>query len=251
MARIVLVHGAFGRAEVWDPAVPGLEAFGHQVEAIDLPGQGADRTPVEQVTLERYAERVCDALAEGAPAVLVGQSMGGMAVTQAAARCPERVAGLVYVSAFAPQDGQSLMDLVAYPEAAGDQVQAHLVVEGDPPLARLPADGARVALFNCCTDEQVRWGAARLGPQPVAVFGQPLSLEGADRESFERLPRAYIVCNQDRAIPPALQRRMLADVGCQPVIELDSDHCPWLSRGEEFVAALDQAVSAITPASTH
>ena len=95
MARIVLVHGAFGRAACWDRVVPGLRTAGHSVEAIDLPGQGDDPTPVEQVTLDRYAQRVCEALAEGPPAVLVGHSMGGMVITQAAARCPSLVARLV------------------------------------------------------------------------------------------------------------------------------------------------------------
>jgi hypothetical protein len=47
-----------------------------------------------------------------------------MAITQAAGQCPEQILGLVYVAAFLPADGQSLTDLVAYPEAAGDQVQA-------------------------------------------------------------------------------------------------------------------------------
>ena len=89
MARMVLVHGAFGRAACWDRVRPGLRAAGHDVEAIDLPGAGDDPTPVAEVTLDRYAQRVCEALADGPPAVLVGHSMGGMVITQAAARCPE------------------------------------------------------------------------------------------------------------------------------------------------------------------
>ncbi len=136
MARIVLVHGAFGRAACWDRVAPGLRAAGHSVEAIDLPGAGDDPTPVEEITLDRYAQRACEALAGGPPAVLVGHSMGGMVVTQAAARSPEHVARLVYVAAFLPSDGQSLIDITGLPEAAGDQVQANLVVEGEPPVAR-------------------------------------------------------------------------------------------------------------------
>ena len=147
MARIVLVHGAFGRAACWDRVAPGLRAAGHSVEAIDLPGAGDDPTPVEEITLDRYAQRACEALAGGPPAVLVGHSMGGMVVTQAAARSPEHVARLVYVAAFLPSDGQSLIDITGLPEAAGDQVQANLVVEGEPPVATMRArGGARGAL---------------------------------------------------------------------------------------------------------
>ncbi len=105
---------------------------------------------------------MCEALAAGPPAVLVGHSMGGMVITQAAARCPERIARLVYVAAFVPSDGQSLIDLTQLPEAAGDAVQANLVVDGDPPVATMPTEAARKALFHCCDDERPR-GPSRCG----------------------------------------------------------------------------------------
>ena len=56
MARIMLIHGAFGNASCWDQVVPRLRETGHSVEAIDLPGAGADPTPVAHVTLDAYAE---------------------------------------------------------------------------------------------------------------------------------------------------------------------------------------------------
>jgi pimeloyl-ACP methyl ester carboxylesterase len=246
--RIVLVHGAFGGAWCWEPVLPGLRAAGHTVEAIDLPGHGEDKTPVAEVTLDAYADRVCGVLAAGPPAVLVGHSMGGVVVTQAAARNPDHVAALVYLAAFAPADGQSLMDLTALPEGAGDEVQANLVVDGDPPVATMPAQAARHAIYGCADDEAAARAIAERGPQPVAPFANPLRVQESTREAFERLPRAYIVCLQDRAIPPALQRLMLAAAGCDPVIEIDTDHSPAVSRTDELVAALDRLATRARPA---
>lgn len=240
MPRILLVHGAFGRAACWDRVIPGLSAAGHSVEAIDLPGAGDDPTPVAEVTLDRYAQRVCEALSEGPPAILVGHSMGGMVITQAAARCPDRIERLVYVTAFLPQDGQSLIDITELPEAAGDQVQANLVVEGDPPVATMAPDAVREALCHCGDDEQAAWAASIRGQQPVAPFTHPVALGGPDADAFAALPRAYVMCLQDRAVKPALQRRMLEAGGCDRVIEIDTDHSVWASRPDELAAALNR-----------
>jgi pimeloyl-ACP methyl ester carboxylesterase len=244
MARIVLVHGAFGGAWCWEPVIPGLEEAGHTVQAFDLPGSGEDTTPVAEVTLDAYAERACGILAEGPPAVLVGHSMGGVVVTQAAARRPQLVDSLVYVSAFAPADGQSLLDLTQLPEGATDQVQANLVVDGDPPVATMPEAAARVAIYGCVNDDAAAEAVAKRGPQPVVPFTQPLQVPDDTRAEFERLPRAYVSCLKDLAIPPALQQRMYAAAGCDPVIELDTDHAPMLSRTKELVGILDKIASA-------
>lgn len=240
MARILLVHGAFGRASCWDRVVPCLHAAGHSVQAIDLPGAGDDPTPVAEITLDRYAQRVGEALADGPPAVLVGHSMGGMVITQAAARCPDQVERLVYVAAFLPQDGESLIEITRSPEAAGDQVQANLVVDGDPPVATIPPEAAREALCHCCDDEQFAWATSVRGRQAVAPFTQPVALDGPGRDAFTALPRAYVMCLQDRAVRPSLQRRFAHTAGCDPVIEIDTDHAVWASRPDELAAALNR-----------
>lgn len=246
MARLVLVHGAFSGAWCWEPVLPGLRAAGHTVETFDLPGSGSDHTPVAEVTLSAYAQRVSEVLAERPPAVLVGHSMGGMVVTQAAARSPEHVLALVYVSAFVPVDGESLLTLTAQPEAANDQIQANIVISGDPPVAVLPDEAARTAIYGCCSDEQFRWATGQRRPQAVAPMADPFVLEQTNAAAFRALPRSYITCLQDRSIPPGMQRLMFERAGCDPVLELDTDHAPQLSRTDELVGALDQLARAAT-----
>jgi pimeloyl-ACP methyl ester carboxylesterase len=238
MARFVLVHGAFHGAWCWEPLVAELSGtYGHAVTTFDLPGHGDDQTPVAEVTLDAYAQRICDALAEEPePAVLVGHSMGGVAVTQAAARCPERIARLIYVAAFLPGDGQSLVDLTKLPEGAGDMVQENMVVEGEPPVATMPAEAAREAFYGRCSPQQAAWAVEKLRPQPLAPFVTPVELEG----QHEGRPRAYVVSTDDRAVPTALQRRFVADNPDLDAVELEADHSPFLSATTELATALDR-----------
>src|SRR5918997_808405 len=148
MTRFLLVHGAFAGGWVWEPLKQALEAAGHTVEAPDLPGSGDDPTPIPEVTLGAYTDRVCAVLRERPePAVLVPNSMGGVVATQAAARCPERVAAIVYVAAFLPQDGDSLIALTQLPEGEGGSVQANMVGGGAPPVATMPGEASREAIF--------------------------------------------------------------------------------------------------------
>jgi pimeloyl-ACP methyl ester carboxylesterase len=238
MARFVLVHGAFGGGWSWEPIVGPLEAAGHTVETLDLPGGGDDPTPVEGITLEACADRVCSVLAQRPePAVLVGWSMGGVVITQAAANCPAHVASLVFLCAFMPSDGQSLLDLTRLPEGAADMIQANIVVEGDPPFAMLSDEATTAAIYNCCTPEQAAWAVARRRPQAVAPFATPVRVDDAVLAS---IPRSYVLTTQDQSIPPALQRRMIDEHPCRRVIELDADHAPQLSATDELVAALDE-----------
>ena len=235
MARFVLVHGAFGGAWCWEPVTGQLEAAGHTVEAFDLPGSGADETPVADVTLDAYADRVCAALvARPEPAVLVGYSMGGVVITQAAQQCAERIASLVFVSAFMPSNGQSLLDLTQLPEGKGDQIQANLTIEGDPPVAALSAEATAKVIYNDCTSEQAAWAVSKRRTQAVAPYTTPVEIDDA---KLAAIPRYYVLTARDQAMMPALQRRMIREHPCERVFELDADHAPFLSATDDLVAA--------------
>jgi pimeloyl-ACP methyl ester carboxylesterase len=242
LARFVLVHGAFHGAWCWEPLILALSEAGHTTHALDLPGAGEDATPVGRVTLDAYAERICERLAEQPePVTLVGHSMGGIAITQAAARCPERIARLVYVAAFLPADGQSLADLAGLPEGAGDGVQANMVVEGEPPVATMPQGAARKVFYAECAPSQATWALERLRGQPLAPFVTPVALGGANGD---RPAAAYVVAARDRAVPSALQRRMAREGGAGDVVEIDTDHSPFLSRTGELAALLERFAAA-------
>ena len=158
--------------------------------------------------------------------------MGGVVATQAATLAREHIDRLVYVCAFIPRDGESLQSLAGSPEGAGDLIQANMVVE--PPVAILPPDGAREACYGTCRPERAQWAVERIGPQPLAPLGTPVELGGG----LDPIDRRYVLTTQDKAVPPALQRRMSHDNPCREIAEISSDHSPFLSATSELAALL-------------
>ena len=91
MSTFVFVHGGWSGGWTWDKVVPLLEEAGHKVETPDLPGSGDDPTPIPEVSLQSYADRLSEVLdAQPEPVVLVGHSSGGQAISQAAEQRPTR-----------------------------------------------------------------------------------------------------------------------------------------------------------------
>jgi pimeloyl-ACP methyl ester carboxylesterase len=235
VATFVLVHGAWAGAWCWRDVAPLLRAEGHRVLAPDLPGHGEDRAPVAEMTLEAYARRVQETVeAAPEPVVLVGHSMGGMVVTQAAEHVPDRIARLVYLAAFLPADGQTLPQLAASFEGA-DRVQPNVVVDERAGTCVVAPAALVDVFFGECSEEDAAFAISRLVPESLAAIAAPVRVTP---ERAGRVPRAYIECLRDGAITLPLQRHMHAALPCDPVLALDADHSPYFSRPRELVAHL-------------
>ena len=234
MTTFVLVHGAWHGAWCWEKLTPLLEARGHRVLAPDLPGHGADRTPLAEVTLDAYAERVRATIAAQPEAVvLVGHSMGGVVITAAAERIPERIRTLVYLTAFLIGDGETLLGASGRdPESA---LVGNLVPDADGRSVTVKPDAIVPAFYATCSAEDAKRAIARLVPQPSAVFTTPVHWTP---ERAGRIPRVYIECLRDRAITLAAQRRMVEARPCAKLLTLDSDHSPFFSAPEALAAHL-------------
>ncbi len=126
----VMVHSAWLGGWAWYTVASLLEKQGHRVIAPDLPGHGKDKTPPAKVTLESYVKTVTDVLdSQGNPVVLVGHSLGGIVISQAAENRPDKVKSLVYLWAFLLPSGGSFMK--ATEGVKGSMVLDNLVMAQD------------------------------------------------------------------------------------------------------------------------
>jgi len=101
MSTFVLIHGAWHGAWCWKKIIPLLEKEGHKVEAPDLPGHGSHIVPIAEISLQLYVNHVCKVIdSQTEPVILVGHSLGGCAISQAAEKRTEKIKTLVYLSAF-------------------------------------------------------------------------------------------------------------------------------------------------------
>ena len=234
MSTFVLVHGAWHGAWCWDKVAALLREKGHKVEAPDLPGHGSDDTPLPEVTLQAYTDKICDILkAQDEQVILVGHSMGGVVISQVAEQCPEKVKKLVYLTAFLLKDGEFLLQL------AGDDKDAlilpNLIMSEDESYASINKDAIKEILYADCTEEDVERARSLICIQAAAPLATPIRVTD---ERFGSIPRVYIECLNDNAITPELQKMMHTRMPCEKIITMQTSHSPFLASPEELVEHL-------------
>jgi pimeloyl-ACP methyl ester carboxylesterase len=238
MANFLLVHGAWQGQWIWPAVSAELAMRGHEVHTIDLPGSGADKTPLGEVTLPMYAEAIRRAIkAIGKRVTLVGHSMGGIAVTAAAEKNADSLARIIYLCAFVPCNGDSLSSLS---DLVPPRQMSPVEMAGDS-VSTTTRPSSRVDTFMHDAPHAVAaWAAPQFQAQAIAPIVTPVEVS---QERYGKVPRSYIVCTRDRAIDPVLQRVMAARSGCGRIKELDSGHSPFLSRPTETAEMLHRLVT--------
>lgn len=233
MTTFVLIHGAWHGGWCWERLTPLLEGRGHRVIAPDLPGMGADQTPLAKVSLALWTRFVCRLLRGSAePVVLVGHSRGGVVISEVAERAPGKVRALVYLTAIVLPDGASVMQLADQMSPEG---LAAMSPSDDGLATRLSLEAAPGLLFNTTPQAWIDAALPRLGPDPVAANTTPVRLTP---RRYGRVRRHYIECLRDQTLSIGLQRRMQASQPGEDVVTLDTDHSPFYSAPEALADAL-------------
>ena len=232
MARFLLVHGSCHGAWCWRDLIPALAALGHDARAIDLPGHGDDTTPLADQTLERCRDAV---LAASTPeSILVGHSWGGYPIGLAAETAPQAMRGLVFLCAYVPADGQSMVDRAR--AAARQPLKGALNRGDDGATYSFKPEAAPAELYHDCSAEARDFALAHLGPQAT----RPQTTPAAITDRFASVSKAYIRCTDDRTIPPEYQAEMCRNWPEGTVHTMPTSHSPFLSDPAGLAGVLDR-----------
>src|SRR5882672_2570015 len=225
---VVLVHGGFVDGAGWEGVYNILKKDGYNVSIV--------QNPTTSLADDVAATRLTIAWAQG-PVVLVGHSYGGVVVTEAGT--DSKVAGLVYIAAFAPDNGESVESLIKNPPPGAPvppilpPQDGYLFLDKAKFRASFAADVSE-AKAAFLADSQVPWGVA--------------ALSGAVSEpAWKTKPSWYLVATEDKMIPPPAQRQMSGRAGAT-VVEAKGSHAIFVSQPVTVAALIERAAKAVKPA---
>jgi pimeloyl-ACP methyl ester carboxylesterase len=225
---IVLVHGGFVDGSSWESVYNILKQDGFSVAIIQNPTISlADDVAV--------TKRIIDA--QDGPVILVGHSYGGVVITEAGN--DPKVAGLVYIAAFAPDKGESVSTLIKDPPPDApvppilSPQDGYLLLDKAKFAASFAADvGEEKAAFMA--DSQVPWGVEALS----GTISEP---------AWKSKPSWYLIATEDKMIPPPAQRLMSTRAGAT-VVEAAGSHAIYVSKPEAVAALIEEAAKGVKAA---
>jgi pimeloyl-ACP methyl ester carboxylesterase len=226
---IVLVHGGFVDGSGWESVYQILIRDGYRVAIVQNP-------TISLADDVATTNRVIDA--QDQPVILVGHSYGGVVITEAGNH--PKVAGLVYIAAFAPDQGESVSTLIKDPPPGAPvppilpPVDGFLFLDRAKFLASFAADvEEEKAAFMA--DSQVPWGVEALD----GVISEP---------AWKSKPSWYLVATEDQMIPPPAQRQMAARTGAT-LVEVAGSHAIYVSKPDAVAGFIEEAATGVKKAS--
>src|SRR3984893_3588940 len=225
MKNVVLVHGGFVDGSGWESVYEILKEDGYNVSIVQNPTTAlADDVAATKRILA----------AQDGPAILVGHSYGGAVITEAGN--DPKVVGLVYITAFAPDKGESVASLIKDPPPGAPVLpilppqDGYLLLDRAKFAASFASDvEAERAAFMA--DSQVPWGLEALGGE----ISQPA---WEDKASWS------LIATDDKMIPPDAQRSMAKRAG-STVVEVKGSHALYVSQPEAVAALVEQAAKSV------
>ncbi|KAG0208411.1 hypothetical protein BGX28_000629 [Mortierella sp. GBA30] len=228
MVNIVLVHGAIADGSSWSSVIPILQNAGHMVTAVQQPLTSIDDDVAKTKSVLAQVP---------GPIVLVGHSFGGLVITQAGHNA-SNVSALVYVAAFAPDQGEKVAELSKkYP----DLPSATAFVKDDMGRLTLPQDKFLTYFAPDVQKVQARVMASVQGPCDAARF-----MYASGPPAWKELPTYYVIAEKDQIISPQLEAMFAQRMNARKTVNVaGASHAVMVSHPKEVAAVILEAADAV------
>jgi pimeloyl-ACP methyl ester carboxylesterase len=222
---IVLVHGAFTDGSCWSKVIPLLQKMGHTAFAVQNP----------LLSLAQEVESVKRTVAlQDEPVLLVGHSWGGAVITEAGN--DPKVAGLLYITAYAPEEGESANDASSPFGWTAGQKQIQVAEDG---FATLTKAGMFEDVANGLSESDQRLCFAVQGQSYGPMFSEKLT-----NAAWKQKPTWALISDQDRMLPPAMEKMMAQRMGAETLL-LSASHMVILELPEKVAGFINQAANKL------
>ena len=222
---IVFCHGLWADGSCFNKVIPALQADGHEVIAVQY---GLTSFDYDVAAVKRTLNRV------GHPVLLVGHSYGGATIT--AAGVDERVKGLVYIAAVAPDAGETVQDqLDKYPTEIFSRIEV-----ADGRVWLLP-NGTEFFAGDLSAEEQKLVWATHYAPASDLLHQQKLTADGV---AWRKKPSWYVLTTKDQTVHPDLQRWVSKRMDAT-VTTVESSHVPMLSQPKVVIDVIRKAAASL------
>lgn len=219
--NIILVHGFFADGSGWNSVAKILTRDGYSVAVVQEPETSFEEdVKVTKRAIDNYAGK----------SLLVGHSYGGMVITEAGS--DPKVAGMVYVSAFQPDVGESLLTLVKQTPPASESIKA-------------TADGylyVEPKLFHADFAADLPVADAEFMAMSQVMPAVQTAATAVTQAAWKKKPSWAVISTADRTVNPALQRFMAARAGSK-VIEIDGSHAAFIAHAEAVAKVIEDAAN--------
>ena len=226
VATVVLVHAAWADASSWNKIIPPLQRRGLEAVAVQIPLTSLSD---DAATLRRSLKRV------SGPVALVGHSYGGAVITAAASGNPN-IKALVYIAAMAPDEGETVGQLL---HRAAAHPSAPALVPDEDGFLWMSAKGFADAVAHESSAEDALLMAATQKPIAIKCVQEQMT-----KPAWKEKPAWFLVAERDRMIAPETQRFMADRIGGH-VHAMEVGHTPLASAPDGVVAIINEAVDAV------
>jgi pimeloyl-ACP methyl ester carboxylesterase len=230
MKTFILIHGSWHSAWNCHKVIPILEKQGHKAVAIDLPGMGRDKTPIQQVKMRTTVDKICELIdgIEG-KVILVGHSKNGIMISQAAEYRPNKIEKLIYLAAYLIPNGKTQREYSV--QDTNGILKPYVILNEEMQASTLQTSIYKEGLYHDCDENITELAKVLLSAEPIESGITPLQLTN---KNFGSVPRFYIECTEDRAVTPFIQQKMYGETPCEKVYQMATSHSPFFSAPQQL-----------------